>query len=94
MQGPAEAEWAGMAALAKSSAKSRFIIGVPLGNNKPDVVKGMITKSHRSLGDALLGIELGNEPIYWRCPGLVSNWEGMGLVSIWSLRPQSFGIDE
>jgi hypothetical protein len=69
-----------MAALAQSSAQTRFIVGVPLGNNKPDVVKGMISRSEGRLGSALIGIELGNEPIYWRCPGLVSSLEYYGFA--------------
>jgi hypothetical protein len=61
-----------MAALAQSSAQTRFIVGVPLGSHNPRLVQEIIHKAEgRLLGGALLGVELGNEPMYWDCPGMV-----------------------
>ena len=71
LQVPGEAEWTAMAALARSSAQTRFLVGVPLGSHNPRLVQHITNKAKRSLGGALLGIELGNEPMYWDCPGMV-----------------------
>jgi hypothetical protein len=67
---PEQKHWDAMAALHRA-AGTRFIIGVPLHNNKETLVKAMIAKAKETLGDALMGIDLGNEPMYWPCPGMV-----------------------
>lgn len=51
----------------------RFIIGVPLNRNNPGFIHAMIETAKQHLPDeAIIGFELGNEPTYWDCPGLVS----------------------
>lgn len=51
----------------------KFIIGVPLNGNRPEFVFAMVAKARDFLPEAaILGFELGNEPAYWDCPGMVS----------------------
>lgn len=60
-----------MAALHAASG-ARFIIGLPLNGNNASLQREMIDAAQRALPqDAIMGYELGNEPTYWDCPGLV-----------------------
>ena len=69
---------------------TKFIIGVPLHDNNEALVKAIIKKAKAALGDALLGIELGNEPMYWPCPGVVSAQGGNDFLSTLSAEEHCF----
>lgn len=55
----------------------KFIIGLPLNGNNMSLIQGMMAKARDFLPkQAIVAFELGNEPNYWQCPGLVSQWLG------------------
>jgi hypothetical protein len=73
---------------------TKFIIGVPLHDNNEVLVKAIIKKAKTELGDALLGIELGNEPMYWPCPGVVSGQGGKARQLVQLCQQRGFGTDQ
>jgi hypothetical protein len=61
---PEAKQWDAMAALHKA-AGTRYIIGLPLFGNRPQLVARIMAAAHKKLGAALVGFELSNEPQYW-----------------------------
>ena len=72
---PTDAQWKALRFL-HDRAGTRFIIGIPLARKNKALVDGFLKAARAWLPrEAILGVELGNEPNYWACTG-AGGWDG------------------